>query len=91
MNKDSKQLMNFRIPTKLKHDFNLICNIKNTAMTYELLNLIKGFIKQEVDDEMKYQIKIQELKQQQEPETNFKRWGSLVYDIKNSKWLTPRT
>ena len=56
MNKQVTQLMNFRIPKELKNDFNSICRIKHTAMTTELLRLIKAFIKEEINEQKNYQV-----------------------------------
>jgi uncharacterized protein YpmS len=87
MTKQTTTLMNFRIPNDLKNDFNIICKIKHTAMTAELLKLIKMFIKDEISEEMKYKLSIEDLRKIDKPEAQYKKWGSFIYDIKNGKWL----
>ncbi len=38
------ELMNFRIPTDIRSNFNSICKMKQTTMTRELVSMIKEFI-----------------------------------------------
>ncbi len=88
MNKQVTQLMNFRIPSDLKDDFNFICRIKHTAMTTELLRLIRSYINEEANKQLKHQATIEDLKQLNKPDEKYKKWGSFIYDIKNKKWFT---
>lgn len=87
MSKQVTQLMNFRIPSDLKDNFNLICKLKHTAMTTELLKLITSFIKEETNEQIKYQASLEKLKKINRPEEKYKKWDSFIYSIKNSKWL----
>ena len=40
------KLLNFRIPTKLKHSFQDICTARHTAMTSVLNEFIHDYVKQ---------------------------------------------
>ena len=36
-------LINFRIPTDLKHDFSSVCRVNHTTMTSELIRFVKSY------------------------------------------------
>lgn len=84
MSHQETSLLNFRIPNRLKHDFQVTCVQNGTRMTSELRRMIKDYLRKEVVDEEKYKHSQRKLTSEHTEETH----GRFVKDPETGVWET---
>ena len=65
-------LINFRIPTDLKHDFSSVCRVNHTTMTSELIRFVKSYLDDErvkFETNLKNRHRLRELMNKQSTES----------------------